>query len=72
VKRTYTERTIEGIKIVAQSRGWVVTYTGGGHFKFAHPEGGLVYTSSTPGDWRATRKIAAELVRQERAFGRST
>lgn len=70
--RTYVARTIEEIVRVASRRGWVVTTTGGGHLRFTHPDGGLVFAARTPSDWRATRKVAAELQRQEEGFDRTT
>lgn len=47
----------------AERQGWVVTTTGGGHLKWTGPEGGLVFTPSTPSDVRALKNATADLRR---------
>lgn len=61
----FRSTSLRGLISTARLRGWTVTYTPGGHVRFAHPDGGLVHAASTPSDYRAVRNIAAELRRQE-------
>jgi predicted RNA binding protein YcfA (HicA-like mRNA interferase family) len=37
--------------------------TAGGHIRFRHPAGALVFTASTPSDWRSTINARAATVR---------
>lgn len=64
----YATASLRALLISAERRGWAVEHRHSGHLRLTHPAGGLVFTSSTPSDWRATYKIAAELKRQERRF----
>lgn len=51
----------------AHDHGWTVSPTAGGHLRLEHPSGGLVFTSSTPGDCRAEANNIAQLRRAMRA-----
>jgi predicted RNA binding protein YcfA (HicA-like mRNA interferase family) len=55
--------TIRDIIKAAQRQGWTVTMTGGNHYRFKSPAGPVVFTASTPSDWRAIRNIVARLRR---------
>ena len=50
----------------ARSKGWTVDRTKSGHHCLRHPAGGLVYTGSTPGCWRALLNARAAIRRAER------
>ena len=47
----------------AESAGWTVGKTRNNHIVFAAPTGQKVFTSSTPGDKRATKNLRAQLRR---------
>jgi len=48
----------------AKGQGWTAERTGNDHLRFTHPDASRPgYASSTPGDWRAPRKILADLRR---------
>jgi hypothetical protein len=49
----------------AKRRGWVVTPTRGGHVKLTYPSGAIMFTCSTPSDWRAGRNLDRQLRRLE-------
>jgi hypothetical protein len=48
----------------AMERGWQVSITNGGHLKFVSPTGTVLFTSSTPSDWRAWKNFRSQLRRQ--------
>lgn len=48
---------------LAQSLGWKITETGSGHMRWCAPDGTLVFTSSTPGDYRSLMNDRARLRR---------
>jgi predicted RNA binding protein YcfA (HicA-like mRNA interferase family) len=48
---------------VAESKGWVVCLTKGGHLKWASPSGQIVFSASTPSDGRAVKNLISELRR---------
>lgn len=43
----------------AEAAGWTVTHTRGGHLRFTHPDGHVVYGSGTPSDQRSVRNVRA-------------
>jgi predicted RNA binding protein YcfA (HicA-like mRNA interferase family) len=43
--------------------GWSVEKTNGGHLRFKGPKGELVFSGSTPSDWRAIANLKAQLRR---------
>jgi hypothetical protein len=43
--------------------GWKIDKTNGGHLRFRGPKGELVYSASTPSDWRALANLRAQLKR---------
>jgi hypothetical protein len=49
----------------AARRGWTVTPTRGGHVKLTFRSGAIVFTGSTPSDWRAGRNLDRQLRRLE-------
>lgn len=55
-------------KLIEQvvARGWEVAKTSGGHLRWKHPSGSIVFTSSTPSDRRALKNIETHLRRVER------
>ncbi len=57
---------LRGIYEDASALGWTVTPTCNGHLCWRHPSGGLVYSASTPSDWRAGLNLRSELRRQLR------
>jgi len=52
----------------AAARGWNVKQTKGGHLKLTHENGGLIFCSATPSDFRAWRKLSSEIRKQEAAW----
>jgi hypothetical protein len=60
------KRAIAELIACAKSYGWIVKRTAGGHLRMTHPNGALIYSASTPSDWRATRNAVARLRRAER------
>jgi hypothetical protein len=48
---------------IAESKGWVVQLTGGGHLKWTSPTGQIVFSASTPSDGRAVKNLVSELRR---------
>jgi hypothetical protein len=40
-----------------RAEGWVIVQTSGKHYKWTAPTGAFFFSSSTPSDWRALRKI---------------
>ncbi|PMR75296.1 hypothetical protein [Billgrantia endophytica] len=50
----------------AQSEGWQVMRTSGGHLKFVKPGLPAIYTSSTASDHRTIRNARAQLRRAQR------
>lgn len=47
----------------AKDAGCVVSKTKGGHWRIVTPDGVLIFLSSTPSDWRATKNAVALLGR---------
>jgi len=47
----------------AQAQGWTVGPTKSGHLKFQSPTGAVVFASSSPSDWRASRNLRTTLRR---------
>lgn len=50
---------------LAESLGYRVDKTNGGHLRFLKPGRRPLFTSSTPSDWRSQRNIMSELRRNE-------
>jgi hypothetical protein len=49
---------------IAEAQGWEVTPTNSSHLRWRGPEGhGLVFTPSTPSDWRSIKNATAQLRR---------
>lgn len=49
---------------LAESLGWVIRRTGGGHFQWLSPDGTtIIVTHGTASDWRALRNMKAQLRR---------
>lgn len=46
-----------------QRQGWSVSRTGKGHYRFASPDGQLVFTSGTSSDWRSIHNFRRDLRR---------
>jgi predicted RNA binding protein YcfA (HicA-like mRNA interferase family) len=51
----------------ARGRGWTANKTRGGHWRLRHPNGAIVFMSSTPSDWRTMHNARAKLLRTERS-----
>jgi hypothetical protein len=61
------KRELHALFATARSRGWVITRTGGDHWKLQHPPtGAVIFTGSTPSCPRALRNTEADLRRAER------
>ena len=50
----------------ARDRGWRTELTNGGHWRLTGPNNALLFTGSTPSDWRGLRNIRSEIKRAER------
>lgn len=49
----------------AESQGWTLTWTSKGHVKMIPPDGGPpVFTSGSPGDYRALKNFLGKLRRR--------
>lgn len=46
---------------VARSQGWTVTKTNNGHYRWESPSGGLVFTPSTPSEYRSSKNSLSHL-----------
>lgn len=46
---------------------WEVSHTGGGHLRWTHATGAVVFSSSSPSDFRATSQLRRDLRRREQA-----
>lgn len=47
----------------AESKGFTASLTKASHIKLTHTSGAVVFCSGTPSDWRAKRKIEADIDR---------
>jgi hypothetical protein len=56
-------REFRGLADEARAAGWHIQPLGGGHLIWRAPTGAWVYSSSSPSDWRAPRKLRAALRR---------
>lgn len=45
----------------AKRAGWSISKKRSGHLKLVSPNGDVVFTASTPSDWRGTMNLAAQL-----------
>lgn len=52
---------IRNIIRLAESQGWIINKTKGGHLRWTAPAGGFVFTASTPSDNRATQNMIRDL-----------
>lgn len=46
-----------------ESEGWTIELKKSGHRKFTSPKGAVVFTSSSPSDYRALRNVERDLKR---------
>ena len=49
-----------------EQEGWTVEYTKGGHLRWRHPNGAIVFAASTPSDYRAWANHMSHLRRAVR------
>lgn len=47
----------------AAALGWSAGRSNGGHLRWTHESGGIVFSSSTPGDVRSIRNTLAQIKR---------
>lgn len=47
----------------AREADWTIHLTGGGHLAWCPPSGPVVFTPSTPSEWRGIRNARARLTR---------
>lgn len=57
--RYTTHRELNDLLERLASEGWTIS-KGRKHLRLRSPEGGLVFCSFTPSDWRAIKKIEAD------------
>lgn len=57
------KKDIRKLAALARRAGWSVEYTGGGHLRWVPPQGGPVYSASTPSDLRVLANMKARLRR---------
>jgi hypothetical protein len=60
------KRDLKKILDDACERGWRVELTNSGHWRLTGPNRALLFTASTPGDWRGIRNIRQAIRRAER------
>jgi hypothetical protein len=60
------KRDLHDLLNEARGRGWVTELTHGGHWKLLGPDRQMLFTSSTPSDWRGLRNIRQDIRRAER------
>jgi len=48
----------------AAALGWTASRTNGGHLRWRHETGSLVFSASTPGDVRSIRNTLAQIRRE--------
>jgi hypothetical protein len=58
-----SRKELKQLKEQAQAQGWEVTETRNGHLCWKAPDGGLMYSSSTPSDPGGTRCHIARMKR---------
>jgi predicted RNA binding protein YcfA (HicA-like mRNA interferase family) len=51
------------------AEGWTIEATGGGHVKWRHPSGALVYSAATPSDRRAWNNHLSQMRRAKTRLG---
>lgn len=63
-RRLSPDRDMRALIKKALSQGWAVEKRNNNHLKWTSPNGFVYYSSSTPSDFRAIRKIAHGLRRE--------
>lgn len=58
-------KQLRQIMKAAAKRGWEIVKTNGGHFKWTHPDGAIMFTAQTPSDPRAIKNIESRIRRVE-------
>jgi hypothetical protein len=56
-------RDFRALAAQARGAGWTISSLGNQHLVWRSPQGGWVYSSSSPSDWRAPHKLRAALRR---------
>jgi predicted RNA binding protein YcfA (HicA-like mRNA interferase family) len=65
------KRDLHALVRQAESEGWLVERTNGGHLRLTHPNGAVVFCAWSPSDSRAVKNVRA-LLRRKAQEGRST
>jgi hypothetical protein len=63
-------RDLAQILADARSRGWQIEKTRNSHWRLRGPNNALLFTGSTPSDWRGIRNIRQAIRRAERGAQR--
>jgi predicted RNA binding protein YcfA (HicA-like mRNA interferase family) len=58
-----SKHDLREVLVEAERSGWTVDHTRRGHLRLTHPNGALVYCSSTPSDYRGVKNLRALLRR---------
>lgn len=56
-----TPKDLRVLMEAAQSQGWNISKTNGGHFKWVSPLGRFFFSAQTPSDYRALKNIKRDL-----------
>lgn len=54
-------RDLRDLAKAAVQAGWTLFKTGGDHIKWRSPSGAIVFSASTPSDFRVARNVRTEL-----------
>jgi hypothetical protein len=60
------KRDLHRLLAEARHRSWVTELTNSGHWRLMGPERQLLFTGSTPSDWRSLRNLRQDIRRAER------
>lgn len=61
-------RDVDQLRRAAERRGWRITKTNGGHWKWVWTTGVLFFSASTPSDHRAIKNIESWIRRAEQGL----
>lgn len=62
-RRITSSSEYRALILAAESQGWTIEPTKGGHLRWKPPSGGPIFSSASPSDWRASKKLRAQLRR---------
>jgi hypothetical protein len=63
------KRDLHQLLAQARNRGWTIDHTRNGHWRLRGQNGDLLFTGSSPSDWRSIRNLRSDIMRAERRRG---